>query len=660
MIRLLLTMGLALLSLLPGAQSGDETINLAARAGFDGLYKESTAVPVVIDVDNRGPSFDGEIRVAVGGEITGAPTIYSAPVALPTGSDKRVILFVNMPTFGSDLDVTLYNGDVPVAETTVRSPNRVPRYDVLYGVISPEPGAMAFLDGVAGLRGDAAAAFLELADLPDVSSAWNALDVIVLDDVDTTRLTADQLVALRAWVESGGQLVVTGGAGALKTGAALTDLLPVTLTGTESIEDLTALADFTGATLPGDGPYLVAGSSLARGELLLHQDGLPLLARNDVGLGSVYFLALDPKLTPLAGWSGSETLWDEIARNVPDPRPWSNGINDGFAAYQVVAGVPGLRLPSTLQLVAFLLLYILVVGPVNYLVLRRLKRPELAWVTIPLLVLLFTGATYLTGFRTRGASAVLNEMAAAYGSVEGNWVRSQTVTGLYSPRRGDYDVTLPYNSTVMPFAQGLGTSFGATNNFDRIERAGALALRRVRTDTGEIATFLIDAHLPRPALEATARLVDNGTAVEGTVRNVGDATFENAVFIFGQDQLALGDLAPGEERSAKLPLRVPAGQSQAESLFAAGSFAPDPLINDPSYVLGTTEYYSDPKAYSRWQLIQSLYTSPDKTAVRVPDPATEAITLAGWIERSDLPISVNTDRLSQTATTLYLLEVPVR
>ena len=148
------------------------------------------------------------------------------------------------------------------------------------------------------------------------------------------------------------------------------------------------------------------------------------------------FLALDPKLAPLAGWSGQAVVWQTIATLSPAPGPWANGIQDGYAATQAVASIPGLRLPSVWQLLLFLFAYTLVIGPINFLVLRRLRRRELAWVTIPVLVLLFSAITFFTGFRTRGGAAVLNEMSVAYGSVEAERVRTQSIVGLYSPRRG--------------------------------------------------------------------------------------------------------------------------------------------------------------------------------------------------------------------------------
>ena len=62
--------------------------------------------------------------------------------------------------------------------------------------------------------------------------------------------------------------------------------------------------------------------------------------------------------------------------------------------------MPALALPSIEGLLLLLLGYIVLIGPINYLVLRRLDRREWAWVTMPLLVVGFTaGAPTRIGLR---------------------------------------------------------------------------------------------------------------------------------------------------------------------------------------------------------------------------------------------------------------------
>ena len=643
--------------LLPLSQESGPTVE--AQAGFDGLYETSLAVPIVVTARNEGQPFDGEVRIISPGTGGAGALVYSAPITLPGGADKRVPLVVYMAPFSGRLTAQLVADGRVVAEVETNRLTSLGRDDLLYGVVSPEPGGMAFLETIQGSRSDAAVAFVTLDDLPEVSSAWDALDILVLDDIDTSRLTSGQLAALRAWVENGGQLVVSGGPGGPKTAAGVAELLPVTVTGVESLTNLSALGDFGGAPLSSEGPFVVTTASLIAGETMIEQDGVPILARRDIGRGSVFFLALDPKAAPLAGWSGSEALWSAIIANTPELPPWGWGIQDTYAASQAVSYIPGLSLPSAWQLILFLFAYVLLIGPINYIILRRINRRELAWLTIPALVLLFSAITFATGFRARGNGATLNVMSVAYGSAEADRLRTQSLIGLFSPRRATYDLALPYDSSTFPFQQGFGTLVSG-GNLAAIERASQVALRGVRTDTSQVATFVTNAHLPRPAITAEATLSADGGEVAVTVRNSAADTLENAVIIYGQEQMSLGNIAPGEEKSLSIPLRRSTAASPTpDPLFPMGFINPNPLVTDPSLILGTYDYFNDPVAYPRWQLIQSHYMGEDFDPTILPDP-TEAVTLGGWLAGSAQEITPSAAETTQLATTLLLLEIPVR
>ncbi|MFQ5436869.1 MAG: hypothetical protein ACE5FD_18585, partial [Anaerolineae bacterium] len=461
------------------AQEENSGITLTARAGFDGYYKPEFWVPVQVTVTNNGPAVEGELRISLGSRAAGDYIVYKNPISLPTQSSKRVTMIVSLTTFTRELKVTLQNEkQAIVADTVSNRMTQLTADDLLYGVVSSNPGELSYLENVTGGRTEAAVAFLDIAELPDVTAAWNGLDVLIFNDVDTSQLTAVQLANLESWVNAGGQLVVTGGANWQRTATTLTQLLPVTITGSESVDDLPALSQRAGSSFRDPGPYLVTTSSLQNGELLYHQDGLPLLARQDKGRGSVYFLGLDPQLAPLLDWDGSEMLWAEVANRVSDLPPWGIGIQNGYSAQNAVSRLPSLALPSFLGLLAFLLVYVFIVGPVNYFVLKKLKRQEMAWVTIPGLVVLFTGFAYVTGFQLKGNETIVNQMNVAYGQMGGDQMRLQTIIGLYSPRRALFDLTLPATAAARPFsASSVGISGGG--NIRGISRGSDLTIEGI-------------------------------------------------------------------------------------------------------------------------------------------------------------------------------------
>jgi hypothetical protein len=665
LLSFLCLLAVTLLLAAPAAAQEEETaINLTAEAGYDGYYKGECWVPIQVTVANNGPAIEGALQVAIGSNFPGAENqvIYSSPISLATQSNKRVTLYVYLPAVTTSVSVQLVDGDGdPVV--TVRSGTliRANLDSLLYGVVSSEPDELSFLEDVKGERADAAVAFIDLTDLPEAGAALNALDVLVFHDVDTAELSAGQLEGLQGWLETGGQLVVTGGPNWQRTTATLAEWLPVTVTGSESVSDLPALSTRAGVPFRDPGPYVVATSSLRSGEALLHQDGMPLLARQNQGRGAVYFLALDPKLAPLVDWDGNVVVWGEIAGVAPRMPHWAIGAQNSYAAGAAVETLPSLALPSTLALMFFLVAYVMIVGPVNYFVLRRMQRRELAWMTIPAIVLFFTAVAYLTGFQIKGNEIIINQMSIAYGRTDGEQMRVQTLVGLYSPRRAVYDLVFPGGSLVRPFDRNAGTLSGGGNT-GPVEQGAEVTVQDVRVDVSGVQTFVADSYRPLPEIsgQTVLRIENNRLQLEIEVQNDSEVTLQNVGLLLGSTMVSLGDLEPGENRSETRMLS--SGQAGA-AIGGGGGMTPAfsssglgfPTDQHLTILLGTSSYYGDRDIEPRLQLLQSLSPNYGATAGWLP---VGVVTLVGWAEEQQLPLSLDGREADQLATTLYFLELP--
>lgn len=643
------------------AQEDAAEVSLTVTAGHDGYYKEGASwVPVLVAVANDGSPIEGELRVVTGSGPSNR-VVYSSPISLPTQSDKRVHLYVYVQGITDRLTVRLLDeqGDAIIAAEG--DLDRLQADALLYGVVSGEPASLAYLENVAGDRPEAAVALLDLDDLAPVAAAWNALDVLVLTNVDSARLTSEQREALEGWVSTGGQLVVAGGPGWRQTTTALADLMPVTVTGSESRDDLPALRALGGVPFRDPGPYVVAAGRLRDGSLLLYENELPLLARRSHGAGAVYFLALDPSLAPLLDWQGNEQLWSEIATRAAPLPFWAQGARNSYSAAQALRSLPSLRLPSGLGLSLFLLFYVIVVGPVNYLVLRRLGRREWAWLSIPAIILFFSLMAYLTGFRLRGNTVVLNEMSIAYGHVDGDQMRVNSLLGVYSPRRATYDVLLPDDVLIRPFDRDYGGMAGS-GNLRAISRGSDVLLDNVRVDVSGLETFVADSYRPAPELsgQATLRLVGGAAELQVNVQNNGTVALDGAGLLFGDSFLSLGNLRPGDARTNTARLTGSQASAAASGVapgvpggFTSGS----PFFAHYAEILGAPDFSSDPELYPRYQLLESMvtYTGP---GVPTYTPAA-AVTLLAWSEEPQFDATMDRAGYDLLATTLYLLEIPL-
>lgn len=637
------------------AQDDTPGLTVEVQAGFDGLYKGEYWFPVKVTVANDGPPIEGEIRVIKRDTIPDRRLVFRAPVSLPTRSNKEVTIYAYLPDPSPNLDIEVLDDDGKVlVETSSGRLSRVPTNDLFYGVVSPDPGEFSFLDNVPGGRAGTAVAFLTLNDLPAIPSAWNALDVLILNDVDTAQLNTDQLKAMDAWISTGGQLVITGGANWQKTTAALTDYLPVNISGSESVADLPGLAELIGQPFRDPGPYLMTTSSLASGTLLLHEGGLPLLAQKPYGRGNVYFLALDPRFAPLLDWDGTEQLFDLLAATVPSNSLWGTAPYEGYAANNAVSSLPQLNIPSVWQLLLFLLIYTAIVGPLNYFILKRRNHLERAWLTIPLLILGFTAVTYFTGFQIRGNEVLLNQLAVAYSQADGQQARVHSLIGLYSPRRDTYDLILPADTLARPLNNFIaGPGLRSLNN-EAITFSNENSVDGVRVDVSDVETFTAQTDRPAPAVSGQAVLITEGSRsrLEAILQNNSNITLEDSVLFLGGNVIDLGDIEPGDSKNVNQIMTASGSGS------SAGPFGPPNrlLTSHANEILGFN-YYNDPVLYPRYQLLEALEGEGfSSTPLKLP---ANAVVLLAWSDQPMIDLNVDTGRSSQNDMTLHFIEIPL-
>jgi hypothetical protein len=630
---------------------------MQVTAGYDGYCRSGDGgmwCPVRVVLSNEGADVEGELRIAVA-SASGSPrpNLYTRPVVLPAHSRKAYSLHI--PSTGassrSSLTVQLIAGDNLLAS------QRVPvvwldENDRLYGVVSSNPSALNFLSDVAPAGAGAEVAHLDLEVLSPDPLGWEGLDVLILNDVDTTGLSGDQRRSLETWLAHGGNLVVGGGAGAARTVAGVADLLPVAVGGTRPVDDLSALGEWVGASTVA-GPYAVAQASLQDGEVLVvqeqEQERLILLARRSYGAGRVDFLAFDAGLKPFSDWDDHGQLWHLIvgARSAGARR---FAVRSGYGAREAVNAIPGLEIPSTLQILGFMLMYTILIGPVNYVLLRKLDRRELAWLTIPVLIAGFTACAYLTGFQIRGGTAIVHQLAVVYVPEASNVGRASQVVGLFSPGRTTYDVWIA-GARVREIPRGYGGEL-AERPLHVVEGAGGLTVTDLRVDVGGIQPFVAEGYTPVPGVETDLRLaLDEAGMLQlaGSVRN-GDTPLQAAVLLAGGDEQLLGDLDAGQQVPVRLLLR------SGGSLVTPQPWSSVPVpygTNTPERILGPGDYWSDRTLYRRHQFLQALfpYDGPGLA---------QGVYLMGWAEDGG-PVSVEVlDRpFSSVGTTLYVYALPV-
>jgi hypothetical protein len=624
--------------LFPAVVTAQDPVTLEARVGFDGYTKSNSWIPIHVVIANEGPGIEGTVRVASTG---GASAAYTQPAVLPTHSRKQFTLYAWVTYSTHELEVRLDEGAQTLARQTVRI-QLLDERDYLYGVVSDDPAALNYLAGLPPRNGTRRThiAHLALSDLPAQGRALTAVDALILDNVDTAPLSHAQREALRGWVGMGGHLVICGGPHADRTAAGLGDLLPVDILGSETTTDVSELGEYAGAPFIAQMPAVVARIAPANpsAQILAGAPDRPFLVRQGLDAGSIDYLAVDPALEPMRTWVGNDNLWTRLTPSAPLSERLASGANPGSIA-SALANSPGMATPSALLVIGFLLLYVVTVGPLNFLVLKWIDRRPLAWVTVPALILTFSCVATVVGLASRGRKLVVSEISIVRPHLSSRTAVVDTTLGLYSPARRAYDVRLPGGVLVRQVdpTQGLGSMQGKNMT---VEQGPPTWLRDIDIDVGELRPVLLQTIQPWAGIETDLVLTVQGSTyhVEGTIANRGDADVTGCALLFQSHPVAIPDLKVGET----LPI-------------AADFDAPVPIYQLVDDLMDKTLSGVSRQERARRREILHGVLQYGRTSVQTfgsgQGPA--GLSLLGWMSDSVLPVEV-LDAASTTHTTALL------
>lgn len=539
-------------------------LKMAAHAAFDGSFKYGEWLPIWVELENTGSDLEAEISVRlVGGTGT---SVFATPASLPTGSRKRIPLYVLANNFTHELDVQLVKDKQVLASQKVAVSPR-PNLNYLVGIVAPQRGALSIL-GTIILPGQSRLKELldlTLADIPERAEGLRSLDSLVLNDVDTSSLTPEQKQALLAWVRQGGRLIVGGGAGAQRTAsglpAELLPLLPRRVIEVDTLPGLAPLANDLPIRVPG--PFVIATgeSDESQGRTLAMQDGVPLVRERTVGSGAVDFVALDLTVAPFDAWSGAPRFWETIVSpgsSYPDWLPPDASLRQmrSTPMYYALTNLPSLDLPSVRSLAVLLGIYILLVGPVNYVLLRWRKKLHYAWITIPVLTLAFSAGAFGLAYLQRGTDLILNKIATVRIQPDGT-ADVNSYIGLFSPAQQSYEIEVAGGGLLSPLSQDYNPwSAGAGG-------AGLNEMVFVQGEPGRVRGLTVNQwSMQSFATEGqwtdlgpiTGDFALEGDQLVGTVHNGTAFVLTDVVLILGNTFARIGDIPAGQDAAATMSL----------------------------------------------------------------------------------------------------------
>ena len=464
--------------------------------GYDGMVPEATWFPLVCEIKNDGPPFNAVIEVA--SQMSDGQSLR-VPVELPTGTLKRLVIPLFSAARGySSWDARLYDehGRERAEQTGMRPRKLLAATVPLVGALPRTVNGVPVIRPVLAQQQDMqpVVARFQSSLFPDNPIVLTGLDALYLNSERAPDLKVNQVNALLDWVNAGGHLIVAVEQISDITGTPwLRGLFPCELKDIQPVAHHAELQSWlqssTWATnvaynpnfapprpgyppgrpraapapqpaansaapfsdLPDDpafeaAPLQVAVGAIRDGGTVVSAGDTPLIVTAHRGRGRITALLFSPEREPFRSWKNLPTFWAKMTE-VPGNWYLSNayGPQSGWSSDGIFGAMIDSRQVHKLPvgwLLLLLVVYLVIIGPLDQYWLKRIGKPMLTWITFPCYVVLFSLLIYFIGYKLRAGESEWSELHLVDVLLSGDHaqLRGQTYSSVYSPANQKYAV----------------------------------------------------------------------------------------------------------------------------------------------------------------------------------------------------------------------------
>jgi len=406
---------------------------------------------------------------------------------------------------------------------------------------------------------------LSSATFPDRWIGLASLDLLIVHDVAFDELTPDQARALSDYVRRGGTALFSpGAASGWLSHPVLTALAPVRagpIAPVTSIAGLNSVyGPFRGAEAFLAQPLLNGSPAISRRALELGRD----LVRFDAGLGRALVVGVDLRRAPFDTWGGRRGLWTDLLLETPRwyqeehlEFPIASSGPQRLTLFQQISRMIN-PYPSLGLIFVLALVFLVVVGPLNYLYLWKLRRTLLLVLTVPGISIGFLAIIISIGYLLKGTSTVAHSARLMSTRSGVGCAREVQLYSLFSPTTRSYDIAFE-PGTYGPSSRGTNWEEPYYAYHSRQEAAPTLTYETgpgltVRgLSTGQWQNWQIETRSIRE-LGRVIRFSVSGT----TVRIANDSPWHIERGIYVQSgaiprAAPFGEMAPGRSADATIP-----------------------------------------------------------------------------------------------------------
>lgn len=588
-----------------------DSFTMTVDYGYNRYAKFGRYLNVSAVITNKGEDFNGWYQVI-------APKVknnvaYRKEVSIAAGATDKVIINVPIMDDTGKLLVSLLDkkGKTLVEDELAITIDNYEK-QVYIGILSDQRKNLDYLNTV-----QTRTFYLDKSNISDDYIGLDLLDIIVVSDYDINQLTTEQLAAIEQWVSKGGTLVIGTGEYADKT-LANWNSFSVKNSGKTSeyatyfgmnekrLEELkqsiisydeerkvlsnmlkerldayaaeTSSVDYNYEYNPSDWAEELIDNlriqtinknitdiTLEGGYNSVMEGDRILMQSKPVDLGMVQLFSFDLGLEKGQSSFGSAVLF-EILQNISDKRQSqlqeeaygqyiNYNINDSMS-YTDIENIPKIGM-----YVIILALYLMLVGPILYIVLKKLDKRNHTWIVVPGLAVIFTVIVYVAGSGTRIHDPYIGYVDILNFQKEGDTAEENVFFSITAPFNHDFSVKTDGRYPISQLSDSNSSyyyySYDTRKAVEPEEYRTAINYGRNRTDLQIINNpafspvyyksesfhtmknqFLSDIHY-------------TGDGIQGSITNDFDFDITNSMLFIDGNVINMGEIPQGATLSVE-------------------------------------------------------------------------------------------------------------
>ena len=534
-------------------------VNIKATVGFDSNYKIGYSAPITMTIDNKYKDIKGEVEIRVPSS-SGKYVSYVKQLSMQKNSQKDII--INVPISGGRVDykIVISNGKEIVYENQLPINNTSNNVTEFIGILSEDSDSVTYINSVPSNTGTAAITktiMLNEKSFPEDFLALKNFDILVINNFDTTKLNKNQYEVLKQWVKDGGTLLIGTGINQVKSLGIFKDdfikgsIGKVSTISTSKINNLATNGDNNSKVA-----IEVLDMKVENSKVDMEENGINLVQSLFVGKGVVGIAAFDLGMSPFTAWSNNSIFAQKLMGIVnPELLNVNQAINmdpqqNVWMIKNIMNLFSELASAKTGKFYIIIFIYIIIVAPISYIILKKLDKREFMWITVPILAVIFGFIVFISGSGGRINKVTANVVSTIYLDEKGN-AGVSTYAGIFTTNKMKLKVQSKAGKQLFNVADPTNGNNTVTGNEEleaKVYVDGNKGLEYVNTSILENKLMQIQQqNLELGKIETDVQIKDD--SITGNIKNSTKINLEDCYIITAGEYYKVGNIKIGESKS---------------------------------------------------------------------------------------------------------------